>query len=119
MLSYRKFLTLVATAALAALATPAMAGANDCVGTIVTDKEWVYVVDAGLHTTEGRLCQAKLKSPIARHILATCPVGSYCNVDIYNNDNDVSIHVKKDIELEGWRFDSADTITKISGIYRE
>ena len=111
--------TLTVAAALAGIASPAIAGANDCIGTIVTDKEWVYVVDAGLHTKDGRLCQARLKSPIGRRILATCPVGSTCYVDIYNNDHDVSIPVKKNIELEGWRFDSADTITKISGIYRE
>ena len=111
--------TTVALVGPAAVASPAKAGANECVGTIVTDKQWVYVVDAGLHTTEGRLCQAPLNSRIGRRILAACPVGSYCNIDIYNNDHDVSITVKKDIELEGWKFNSADTITKISGIYRE
>jgi hypothetical protein len=105
--------------ALAAMASPALAGANDCNGKILTDKEWVYVVDAGRYYSAGRLCQAKLGSKIANRILTACPVGSTCNVDIYNNDHDVSIQVKKNIELEGFKFDSADTITKISGITGE
>jgi hypothetical protein len=117
---------LIALAMTVALVGPASAGANDCIGTVMTDKDWVYVVDlgsvadpGGSYTAEGRLCQAPLKSRNARRILATCPVGSLCDVDVYNNDRGGTKVVKKTIELKGRKFDSAETITKIDGVYQK
>ena len=37
--------TLLAVAALLALATPAFAGSNSCRGDVTADKDWVYVTD--------------------------------------------------------------------------
>jgi hypothetical protein len=89
--------TVLAVAALLALATPAFAGSNSCRGDVTADKDWVYVTD---YTNEigGRYdpatkkslvfqrppepCRAKIGSSIAHRILAKCPVGSVCWIDM-------------------------------------
>ena len=72
--------TVIAAALLAATAT-AHAGVNTCEGTVQVGKEWTMVVgDTGNYAPNG--CRFPTASSLGRRILATCPNGSQCLIDV-------------------------------------
>jgi hypothetical protein len=106
--------TLLAAAALLALASPAFAGSNACNGEVSADKDWVYVTDyineigarydaatKTVLTYQGPVqpCRAKVGSPIARRILAKCPIGSECQIEM-PDDGSTGWPIKKIIFIE-------------------
>jgi hypothetical protein len=60
------------------LASPAMAGSNECDGAIALNDKWLAIIDIDGQTT----CQAKRNSPAAKRILATCPQYSHCLIEL-------------------------------------
>ena len=107
--------TLLAAAALVALASPAFAGSNSCRGEVTADKDWVYVTD---HVNEigGRYdpatgkslvfqgppqpCKAKPNSAIGRRILAKCPVGTECWIEMPDDNKSTGHPFTKIISVE-------------------
>jgi hypothetical protein len=67
---------LLTAAALALLTTAAHAGLNLCEGTVRVGKEWTTVKGPNDD------CRFKTASPVGRRILAACPDGSECQIDL-------------------------------------
>jgi hypothetical protein len=63
------------------LATPAMAGSNECEGRVTVGKEWTIIKgDTGDFAPDG--CRFRTSSKLGHRILATCPDNSDCTVSI-------------------------------------
>lgn len=72
---------LIMTAALALLTTAAHAGVNTCEGTVQAGAEWTMVVgETGNYAPNG--CRFATASKLGRRILAVCPNGSQCLIDV-------------------------------------
>jgi hypothetical protein len=64
-----------------AFARPAMAGSNECEGLVKVGKEWTTVKsDLGDFAPDG--CRFRTASKLGRHILAECPDGSNCTINV-------------------------------------
>jgi hypothetical protein len=67
----------IAATSIAFLST-AKAGSNECSGPIVTDKEWVRINEE----MNEEPCRVKLNSDLGRRVLAACPAGANCTLDL-------------------------------------
>ena len=77
---------LLTAAALALLTTTAHAGMNRCTGTVLVGNEWTTVKgDLDDYAPDG--CRFKTVSKLGYRILAACPNGSVCQIDIMPLDN--------------------------------
>jgi hypothetical protein len=73
-----KRMFLLLTTATMITASPAFAGSNTCYGKLTIHPEgWTTVIDQ-----DGYGCQFQTKSPIGKKIIAVCPHGSECDIDI-------------------------------------
>lgn len=72
--------TIIAAAVLLASITAAHAGSNMCGGTIQVGPEWSTVKGLGDYEPDG--CRFKTASPLGRRIIAACPNGSECEINM-------------------------------------
>jgi hypothetical protein len=76
-----KSITLFAIANMIALAAPAHAGSNECVGYVlkgghIVDDDNTWSSPIGDH------CTFNVNSAVGRKILSKCPIGSACRIDL-------------------------------------
>jgi len=78
---------LLATVTLAAMTSAAQAGAVTCKGEVFNDTPgWTTIADRSPDSPD-EFCRFKTKSPVGKRILAKCPVGSTCDIDLLNERN--------------------------------
>jgi hypothetical protein len=83
-------LSLLAAAAIALLTTAANAGSNSCGGTVQVGPEWTTVKgDLGDFAPNG--CRFQTASKLGRRIIAACPNGSECMIDVPLNKRSSTI----------------------------
>jgi hypothetical protein len=81
---------MTAAAALLATITAASAGSNVCEGTVQVGKEWTTIRgEFGDYAPEG--CRFQTASKLGRRIIAACPNGSECQIDIPLNKRQSTI----------------------------
>jgi hypothetical protein len=81
---------LLTAAALIALTSAASAGSTRCEGHVVVGSEWTTVEDESVvplpkdhpRYTPPDICRFKTNSALGKRILAKCPAGSLCNLDL-------------------------------------
>ena len=82
--------TMIAAAVLLASITAAHAGSNACGGTLQVGPEWTTVKgDLGDFAPDG--CRFLTASKLGRHIIAVCPNGSECMIDVPLNKRSSTI----------------------------
>ena len=72
---------LLTAAALVALTGAAQAGSFPCEGEVVVNAGWASLKD---DTTSDQICRFKADTPLGKRLLAKCPVGSICWMDLYD-----------------------------------
>lgn len=81
---------MIAAAVLLTSFTAAQAGSNTCEGTVTVGKEWTTIKgDLGDHAPEG--CRFQTSSKLGRRIIAACPEGSECQIDIPLNNRSSTV----------------------------
>jgi hypothetical protein len=77
----KKLLPLAVVVVLASITGVAQAGSNECDGVVQVGKEWTTVSgEMGDYAPNG--CRFRTASKLGRRILAVCPDGSNCQIDL-------------------------------------
>jgi hypothetical protein len=86
---------LLTAAALVALTGAAQAGSFPCEGEVVVNAGWASLLatepKADDDKSPDQICRFKANTPLGKRLLAKCPVGSICNMDLY--DGGVGNHI--------------------------
>ena len=102
-------ITLTAFAVASIAITAAHAGSNTCEGTVTVGKEWTTVKgDTGDMAPGG--CRFQTASKLGRRIIATCPDGSQCLIDVPLNKRSHTITSITNVEATSTKQPSARVV---------